>query len=115
MKKRKIKKKPIIILAIIIVLIVVSLVIIFRPNQNNKLIGKWTTDNVTIYEFKKDYTGVLEVSLSKYEFTYEIKENTLYIDFKNPTSTDSEYTYSFKGDKLILKGKNGTFTFTKMA
>ena len=109
-KKRRIKKISLIIILIIIIAII--LFIIFKKDKD-KLIGSWTTDGVTIYEFNNDNTGYLKVSLGKHEFTYKIEDDKLFIDFKNEKSTDSEYTYSFKDGKLILKGRNGTFTFTK--
>ena len=114
-KNRKIKFKKILILACIIIVVCVALIFLFKGKNKieNKFIGEWTTDGVTIYEFKKDNTGVLKVSLSDYDFTYEIKDDKLYIDFKNEKSEDSEYTYEFKEDKLILTGKYGVFTFKR--
>ena len=110
-RNRRLKTKKILILACIIIVVCVALIFIF--NGKNKFIGSWTTDGVTIYEFRKDNTGVLKVSLSDYDFKYEIKDDKLYIDFKNPKSEDSEYTYEFKDDKLILTGKYGVFTFKR--
>ena len=109
-------KKKIIIILVIVLFIAVSLIIIFSKKENaprNKLVGTWTTDGVTIYQFDKDNTGKLIVSLGEYEFTYKIDDDKLYIDFKNEESTDSEYTYVFEDNRLVLKGDNGIFTFIK--
>ena len=104
------------IICIIILIIAIILTISsFGKNKNNQnnFIGSWTNDGITVYKFNKDNTGELIVSLTEYEFTYKIEDKTLYIDFENEKSTDSQYSYSFEKDKLILKGDNGTFTFTK--
>lgn len=112
MKKRKIKlKKKIIIFVVIILFILIF--ILYKNNLSNKLIGTWTIDNNTTYEFKKNNTGKLIVSLSEYKFKYKIKNNKLYIDFENNKSNDSEYKYKFINNKLILSNENGIFTFTK--
>ena len=114
-KNRKLKPKAIIILLVLIIIVCSALILIFKGknNINKKFVGTWTTDGVTVYEFKKDGTGALKVSLGDYEFEYEIKDDKLYIDFKSTKAEDSEYTYEFKDEKLILTGKYGVFTFTK--
>ena len=84
-----------------------------NKEETNSIIGEWTTDGVTIYEFNKDNTGKLKVSLGEYDFDYIIKEDKISIDFINEKSEDSEYTYTLNKDKLVLKGKNGTFNFKR--
>ena len=121
MKKKK-KSKIIKVLEIICLLLAITTIIvvcIFKPktktvSNDSSIIGIWTTDNVTIYEFEKNNTGVLKVPLSEYKFTYKIEKDKLYIDFENEKSEDSEYTYTLKDKKLILKGKKGTFTFKRI-
>lgn len=46
--------------------------------------------------------------LADYDFTYEIKDNQLYIDFVNESAHDVTYEFSVKGDTLILIGGEGT-------
>lgn len=46
--------------------------------------------------------------LQIYDFTYEIKDNQLYIDFVNESAHDATYEFSVKGDTLILIGGEGT-------
>ena len=115
--KRKLKVKSIVILLLIVLLIVVAVCLIFtlKPKDNiqNKLIGSWTTDGVTIYEFKEDGIGFLKTSLKEYQFTYTINNNKIFIDFKNEKSEDVEYTYTLEDDKLTLKSKNGLFNFVR--
>ena len=113
MKKRKIKLKKKIIISVVIILFILVF-ILYKNNLLNKLIGTWTIDNnTTTYEFKKNNTGKLIVSLSEYKFKYKIKNNKLYIDFENNKSNDSVYKYKFINNKLILSNENGIFTFTK--
>lgn len=117
-RRRKIKKKPIIILISIILIIIIVICLIYTlpkaKKETNNIIGTWTTDNVTKYKFNKDNTGKLITSLNSYDFVYELKDDSLFIDFKNEKSTDSKYTYHFETDKLILEGENGKFTFSKI-
>ena len=112
-KKRKLKKGTIIIVIGIIILLVLISVEITKILNNKSIVGSWTTDNVTIYTFKRNKTGVLKVSLNEYKFTYKIEKNILFIDFESDKSTDTKYTYLLEKNKLILKGDNGEFTFTK--
>lgn len=120
MRKKKKTQRNLLLLACILILIIIICIILLLPKINktssttDKIVGTWTTDNVTKYEFNKDNTGKLITSLNSYEFTYEIKDDSLSIDFKNEKSEDSKYTYKFDNDKLILEGDNGKFTFSKI-
>lgn len=105
------KKKKTIIISIILVIVLIT--ILYVTLKRNKFVGTWTTDGYTIYEFKKDYTGLLIVSTANYKFNYKIEKNKIYIDFENENSTDSTYDYSFENGKLILNGDNGKYIFTK--
>ncbi len=110
-KTVKIKKKPLIIVITLVAILIVLVILLFA--NRNTLKGRWTTDNVTVYEFKSGNTGSLILPLGEYKFTYKTNKNKLYIDFENEKSEDSEYEYHFDHGKLILKGTNGTFTFEK--
>ena len=112
MKKRKLKSVCFCIFIVILIILILVMYKVFF-SEKSKIVGTWTTDNVTIYKFNKNNTGKLIVSLSEYEFKYTLKNDVLYIDFINDKSEDSEYNYSFKNNKLVLKNEKGTFTFTK--
>lgn len=119
--RKKKEKKIILFLFFIVVIVLITCLIVFIPkltgnSVGKKLIGTWTTDGITIYEFKTDGIGALKLPLSEYEFSYKIEGNNLFIDYKNEKSIDSSYEISFENKKLILKGINktsGTYTFTK--
>ena len=109
-------KKKIIVMLILIVIVIISIIMLLlglRKTPQSSIIGSWTTDGVTIYEFSKHNKGKLIASLKEYEFTYKIDNDTLAIDFKNEKSKDTTYTYTFEDNKLILEGENGRFTFIK--
>ena len=115
-KKTKIKRFILLIISIIAILFLIF-VIIKKPEEKEKsktIIGTWTTDGVTNYQFNKNGTGILIVPLSEYEFTYKMEDDSLLIDFKNEKSTDSKYKFYFEDEKLILEGTNGKFTFKKV-
>ena len=116
--KRKTKKSVKIFLILVLFVIVVAICckLTFKEKEvvKDSLIGKWTTDGNTIYQFDKDNIGSLIVPLSNYEFSYKIDGDKLFIDFKNEKSEDSTYTYSLEDNKLTLKGKIGTFIFKRV-
>ncbi len=111
-KKRKIKKRFVILFCGVIFLLFLG-ILGKRVFKKNPLLGTWTSDQVTIYEFHKNHTGKLIVSLNEYGFQYKIKGDTLYIDFKNEKSEDSEYTYTINDNQLFLKNEKGIFIFTR--
>ena len=53
-------------------------------------------------------SGEMLLTLADYDFTYEIKDNQLYIDFVNESAHDATYEFSVKGDTLTLIGGEGT-------
>ena len=115
-KKTKIKRFILLIISIIAILFLIF-AIIKKPEEKEKsktIIGTWTTDGVTTYQFNKNNTGKLIVPLSEYEFTYKIEDDSLSIDFKNEKSIDSKYKFHFEKDNLILEGSNGKFIFKKV-
>ena len=121
MKKIKKKKKKIKLVFLLFLIFFVSLVgFIFlfgsisgKGKYSNKILGEWTTDGVTVYKFNDDDTGEMVLPLGKYKFDYEMKKDTLFIDFENEKSEDIKYNYSFEDGKLVLKGSNGKFIFKK--
>lgn len=115
-KKKKIKKSGKLIIAfglVTIVFIILILLLIFRGNKYS-IVGKWTTERGTIYQFNNDNSGVMSIPIADYPFTYKINDNKIFIDFENENSVDTEFEFSFDGDKLLLTSKNGTFTFTRV-
>ena len=111
MKKKKLNIKKILFILCLFAIIIFVIKII--PFHKSKLVGTWTSDGITVYEFYSNNKGKLIVSLSEYEFYYELKANNLYIDFVNKKSEDSKYSYTLKNNQLVLKNEKGIFTFTK--
>ena len=97
----------------IVTLVILLLILLLFTKKDDKIVGTWTTDGVTIYNFNKDNTGSLKVPLSEYKFIYEKTDEKIYIDFENEKSQDSEYKYHFEGDNLVLEGENGTYVFKR--
>lgn len=115
MQRKKSKK---LLVGIVIIILIVVMFFIFRKtnSKNNNLIGTWTTDGITIYEFNKDGVGALKVPSSEYVFVYNIDGNKMHIDFRDPVASDSDYEYSVEKEVLTIKGIEqtiGTYTLTK--
>ena len=108
-----------IILKILILLILILVVYcIYRKIncKNNNLLGTWTTDGTTFYEFDKNGKGALKLPLSEYSFKYEINNNKIHIDFESPKEMDSDYEYDIKDNILNINGINtttGNYILTK--
>ena len=124
-KKRKSTNKTIVLLIIVLILSIFLLLLIPKTKESekkqkkieNQLLGSWTTDDYTVYEFYENGSGALKIPIATYDFSYKIDNNNIYIDFKNETSIDSDYEFFFEDGKLILKGINktsGTYTFKKV-
>lgn len=109
-KKRKIKIVVSVTIILISIILVLLIIFISKENKQEKtaLIGTWTTDGITIYEFKSDGTGSLKVPSSEYEFEYKTEDNRLYINFENKDIKSSYYNYLFENDTLVLYSDNGT-------
>ena len=129
--KIKNRSKLLLVLCMIITVILfvfVVFIVKFKENVNKQniqnetiqeekaLIGTWTTDGVTVYEFKEKGYGVLKLPLSEYKFSYKTEGDKLFINFDSKETRDSNYEYFFQGENLILKGIKGTtgnYTFYK--
>ena len=114
------KESALVIIIIILITIVGTVIFILNSrkdaneaNITSEILGTWTTDGYTVYEFNENGNGKLIIPIADYEFSYRIEENKIYIDFKNENSTDSDYEYSFEDGKLILNQTTGTYEFTK--
>lgn len=124
------KKKSRIRIVVLVVLIVFAIIgiIIFKSKKNKNesnftaeekkvvatLVGKWTTDGNTVYEFNEDGSGAMIVPVANLPFTYKFENNQLFIDFENEDSDDTYYTYEVTETKLTLKSINGTFEFNRV-
>lgn len=107
LKRRKtIKLKNILIALVLIIAIVIILVDKKNKSSGDNLIGNWTVDGTTYYEFNNNGKGKLRVPTGEYTFTYTTKDNIIHLDFESDKATDSDYEYSFKRKKLHLKGVN---------
>ena len=69
--------------------------------------GKITQEEANAFD-KAPSPSSENITLADYDFTYEIKDNQLYIDFVNESAHDATYEFSVKGDTLILIGGEGT-------
>ena len=127
-KKNKLLLVICIVIAVILSVFVVVFIVKFKGNINKQnieseniqqgktLMGVWTTDGVTVYEFKENGNGTLKLPLSEYKFTYKIEGNNLFINFESKETRGSNYEYFFEEENLILKGIKGTtgnYTFYK--
>ena len=116
--KKKVKvKKNLVVMVCLLIIVLIGLIFVIKALTRNKneLVGMWTTDGNTVYQFDEDYTGKLIVPLSEYKFTYKVDGDKLTIDFENnEKSTDVDCNYSIEDGKLVLTNFNGrTYTFTR--
>ena len=91
--KLKLKRKVYLILIFPVFLLLFFYFLFFSPKA--RIVGTWTTDSVTVYEFYKNNTGKLIVSLTEYDFRYSLKNHTLSIVFDSEKSKDTNYQMEF--------------------
>ena len=73
----KLKRKTLIITVVVItIVIIISGCLLLTNKGNNEIIGFWTIDGYTNYEFLENDKGNLVLPHKKMEFTYKIKDNT---------------------------------------
>lgn len=112
MKKKKQNQRRMLIggASVLLIVIIVAIILIVKgcSGATDALAGTWDLDSNTTYEFDGKGSGAMLLTIADYDFTYEIKDNQLYIDFVNESAHDATYEFSVKGDTLILIGGEGT-------
>ena len=110
----KLKRKKLIITVVVITIVIISGCLLLTNKGNNEIIGFWTIDGYTNYEFLENDKGNLVLPHKKMEFTYKIKDNKLSIDFKDENAIDKCYEYNFEGKKLVIRDiNNNVFNLQK--
>ena len=106
-------------LVVAIVIIAVVSIILFKPDNTKSdpakadiLIGTWVYDQYTKYEFDGYGKGCMCLDNTHYEYSYEIKDNTLSMDFENEAVHDCSYTFNVKDNTLTMVGGEGTTSGT---
>ena len=113
MKKENLSKY---FLGILLLLLLIVLAFVFFK-KDNPLQGRWSMDDITIYEFQEGNQGKMILPSAEYEFTYQIKDQSVSIDFAYEGAKDAKYIFEVEGDTLILEGGNdttkGTYTLDR--
>lgn len=89
----------------VLLMAMVGMVFLLAGDQ---LTGTWYMDDVTAYQFNGRGKGALMLPDSEYEFTYEVEDDILYIDFVHEGAKDAEYVFRVNGDVLTMDGGNAT-------
>lgn len=101
-------------LAVLILLIVL---LMRGCTDSGALVGTWTYDGNTTYQFDDDGSGAMKLTAISYDFIYTIDGDQLHIDFENESVHDGTYTFTVDGNTLTLVGGEGTiggtYTLTK--
>ena len=100
----------VVVLALLILLILLMCRGCFGADKRLlELEGCWYYNEYTEYEFDGKGDGRMFYDKGKaFEYSYTIKNNIVYLDFKLEYVTDCQYTYTVEGDKLTLIGGEGT-------
>ena len=126
--QKRINKLKIIIAIALVVIIIVGIIFIKKIIKKNTgasesktikavestLVGKWTTDGNTFYEFEKEGKGAIIVPSITLPFSYTVEEDVINVDFENEDSEDTAFSYELNEDKLTLRSVNGTFEFSRV-
>ncbi len=112
-QKRKQRKQKILVvnLAIIIVIIIIISIFLIKTNDNevpDNIKGTWVYNQYVQYEFDGHGNGCMCLEDTHYEYAYEIKKDTLCLDFENKAVHDCVYTFTIEGSQLTIVGGEGT-------
>lgn len=110
-KRRRQRRIRFVVGILILGLMMVLLYIIFGDSRDN-LAGKWDMDKITVYEFDGKGKGALLLPDQSYDFSYEIVDDKLTIDFVKDEARDSIYRYAINEDELTLIDEEGTTSVT---
>ncbi len=94
-------------IGVLLALLIVTIVTVISL-PSGPLEGKWEMDAVTSYEFYRDGKGAMILPSAEYDFSYAVKENTVYIDFLYDGAKDAQYNFAVDGNTLTLEGGNAT-------
>lgn len=115
LRRKKIRRRQImiqrsILASVLLAILILIIVLIFKgcSGDTDVIAGKWDVDGTTSYEFDGDGKGALILPSTTYEFSYNINEDQLHIDYKDESVHDGSYTFTVDGDKLTLVGGEGT-------
>lgn len=74
------------------------------------LVGTWTIDGTTTYQFEEDGRGALILPEHRYPFTYTVEADKLLLEFDNSSIGKAAFRFTAAGDALTLKREEETGT-----
>ena len=109
-KRRQRRKQRRLILCAAAMLVLVLLIILFVKgcSGSDPLTGIWDYDSNTTYQFDGKGSGAMILTSATYDFSYQVKDDQLFIDFSNEAARDCTYTFSVNDNTLTLTGGEGT-------
>ena len=113
-QRRKRIRTGIIALLVLAVLIIGIVLICKSCSADKSIVGTWDYDTVTVYRFDKNGKGALELPNGSYEFSYNIDEDKLIIDFISESASDSTYTFYINNDALTLISDGNSYMLKKI-
>lgn len=105
-RRRKRNPQTVILMALLVAALIFVAIGLIRYNRTT-LEGRWDLDGTTVYEFNDDGTGALVLLNAEYEFSYEIKDDVLTIDFLDDYALDARYTFTIEKNIMFWTGGPG--------
>lgn len=109
-KRRQRRKQHRLILCAAALLVLILLIVVFVKgcSGSDQLTGTWDYDGNTTYQFDGKGSGAMLLTSATYDFSYQVKDAQLFIDFSNEAVRDCTYTFSVNDNTLTLTGGEGT-------
>lgn len=85
----------------VLLVLVIGLAVLLT---GNRLKGSWYDADGMVYKFSSGGKGLMVLEDDLARFRYEIKGDTLYIDFDSDEYEDCAYEFSVRKDTLYLDG-----------
>ena len=90
------------------VLVLLIVLLVKGCSGSDPLTGTWDYDSNTTYQFDGKGSGAMLLTSATYDFSYQVKDDQLFIDFSNEAARDCTYTFSVNDNTLTLTGGEGT-------
>ena len=107
-RQRRKQRRLILCAAALLVLVLLIVLLVKDCSGSDPLTGTWEYDSNTTYQFDGKGSGTTILTSATYDFSYQVKDDQLFIDFSNEAARDCTYTFSVNDNTLTLTGGEGT-------
>ena len=87
-RQRRKQRRLILCAAALLVLVLLIVLLVKGCSGSDPLTGTWEYDSNTTYQFDGKGSGTMILTSATYDFSYQVKDDQLFIDFSNEAARD---------------------------